>query len=221
MSDLSISIKDPNGREVDQMAISQEALGDRVRPTLIHHAVVAYGRNLRLGTASTKTRAEIRKSNHKPWSQKGTGRARCGTRRSPLWRGGGVVFGPKPRKYTRKLNRKQKKLATRSAMLWKLQDGQVMVVDSFQATEPKTKAMAAKLGSLGIQGSCLIGLESVDRNMLLSVRNLPGVKVVPVKDFNAYDITRYKTVLLTRESMDLFMNPRSAPADQPGKEDDQ
>jgi large subunit ribosomal protein L4 len=203
--DYELAVLDANGDTVGTLTVPPRALGARIRPTLIHRALVMYGRSRRAGTASTKTRAEVCRSNRKPWPQKGTGRARSGTRRSPIWRGGGVIFGPKPRDYRQGMNRKQRRLATRSALLWKIADGQVVVVDSLEVDQPKTRLVAERLRQLGVKGTCLIGVEAVPRNLLLAARNLPGVKVIPVREFNTYDLVRRKQVVITRPALEAFM----------------
>ena len=212
MADLSVTVVNQSGDRVTDITVPRTALGERVRPALIHGAVVMYGANRRAGTASTKTRAEVNRSNRKPWAQKGTGRARCGSRRSPIWRGGGVIFGPKPRDYSFAINRKQKRLAVRSTLLWKIVDRQVVVVDAFPLDAVKTKQMAAQLGRLGISGSCYVGLEEVPRNVYLACRNIPGVKVVPVREFNAYEMVRREKVLLTRGALQALLDAKEKKA---------
>jgi len=185
MAEVKVPVYSPEGQKVKEVDVPAEAFGKYIRPTLIHHAVVMYGANKRAGTASTKTRAEVAGSNRKPWPQKGTGRARAGTRKSPLWRGGGIIFGPKPRDWSEKMNRRQKRLATRSALLWKMADGELKIFEKVEVSEPKTKLMAAFLKRLGIEKSCLVGLREVPREVLLASRNIPGVKVLPGREFNA------------------------------------
>jgi len=214
MADLEVPLRNRQGAAVGTIPVSAASLGGKVRPRLIHRAVVYYGRNLRIGTASTKTRGEVNRSNRKPWPQKGTGRARAGTRRSPLWRGGGIIFGPKPRDYSVDINRKQRRLAAKSALLWKIRDGEVIAVDDLDLPEPKTKRMVEILRQLGIQDSCLIGLAEVPRNVLLACRNLPRVKVAPINEFNAYDLVRHKFVLVTKAALEAFLGPKEAEPEQ-------
>jgi large subunit ribosomal protein L4 len=215
MADLELQVLNQNGRTVGTVAVAPQTLGTHIRPTLIHRAIVRYGRNQRSGTASTKTRSEVRRGNRKPWPQKGTGRARAGTRRSPLWRGGGVIFGPKPRDYSYRMNRKQRRLAMRSALLWKIADKQVVVVEELELDQPKTKLMVEHLHRLGITGTCLVGLEAVPRNVLLASRNIPGVKVIPAAEFNAYDIVRRNQVLVTRGALEAIL-AEGTDASRPG-----
>lgn len=204
MADLIVPVLNQQGEEVARMAVPRESLGSWARPRLIHRAVVAYGYARRSGTASTKTRGEISKSNRKPWAQKGTGRARAGSRRSPLWRGGGVIFGPKPRAFAMRMNRKQRRLAARSAFLWKLADGQVVVVETLGVDAPRTRLMAQQLARLGVNGACLVAMEAVPREVWLAARNLPGVKVTSVGELNAYDVVRTPKIVITRAALERF-----------------
>lgn len=203
---VEIPVQDRGGREVEKVSVDLALFDKCRRRQLLKDAVVMYLANRRVGTHDTKTRAEIRGSQKKPWRQKGTGRARAGSRKSPIWRGGGVAFGPHPRDYRQGLNRKMRRRALRSALFSKLKDGQVRVVDSLEMDSPKTKVFADLLGSLGIEGRCLVGISKADRNLYLSSRNVPGVKLIPVSDFNAYDVLVAKTVLLTRESLEILKN---------------
>jgi large subunit ribosomal protein L4 len=156
-----------------------------------------------VGTHSTKGRSEVWYTNKKPWRQKGTGRARAGTRRSPLWRGGGITFGPKPRDYSYSLPKKMKVRALRSALFAKFRDGEVIVVDGLKVEAPRTKHLVAILKKVGATGRCLIGTSGPeqDRNLVLSARNIPGVQCVPIQDFNTLDVLTAKTVILTREAL--------------------
>ena len=198
---FTVQVRDPEGKDLGPVLVDAARIDERVRPQLLKDAVVKYQAAKRVGTHDTKTRAEICASNKKPWRQKGTGRARAGTRRSPLWRGGGIIFGPHPRDYTLGLPKGKRRLALRSALYSKFRDGEVVVVDGLKVEAPRTKQVAKALRSLGIAGRCLIGTESIDRNLVLSVRNLPGVRVLPVKDFNALEVLMARTVLLTREAL--------------------
>lgn len=172
---------------------------------LLKEAVRRYQGHLRRGTASTKTRGEVRGANRKPWRQKGTGRARAGTRKSPLWRGGGIIFGPSPRSYDYGLPRKQRQLATRHALLSKLIDSETRVVQSWQLSKPETSTVGKTLSAVGIEGTCLIGIPSdLDRtarqNIVLSCQNLSGVTVMSVRDFNAHALLKHRNLVLTEEA---------------------
>jgi len=157
----------------------------------------------RQGTASTKTRIEVKAGGKKPWKQKGTGRARAGTRASPLWRGGGVTFGPKPRDYAFKVPRKVRKAAMRSALSLKLRDNQLLVLNRFDLPEPKTKQFLAHKSKLGL-GRALIVIESENPNLQKSARNVPEVKVLKSAGLNLYDILRHDQLVLTRDAIDYI-----------------
>lgn len=173
---------------------------------LLKEAVRRARGRLRVGTANTKTRAEIAKSNKKPWRQKGTGRARCGTRRSPLWRGGGIIFGPKPRDYDYGLPKKQRRLATRHALLSKLLDGEACAIEQLPTAEPSAASLGRILKSAGIRGSCLIGVargmeKTAIRNLVLSCRNLPGVRVLPIAEADVLSLLASRRLLLTADAL--------------------
>jgi len=199
---FAIAIRDASGKEIDQIQVDGSRLDERVRPRLLKEAVVMYQANRRVGTHETKTRSHVSGSNKKPWRQKGTGRARAGTRKSPLWRGGGIIFGPHPRDYSLAMSKKKRRLALRSALFSRFRDGEVVVVDGLRVEKPQTKFVAGVLKSLGVSGRCLIGTKDLDRNLVLSSRNIPGVRVSQVKDFNALDVLVAKTLVLTREALD-------------------
>jgi large subunit ribosomal protein L4 len=204
---LEVPLRGTGGEDQGRLTLDPGRLDRRVRHALLKEAAVMYAANKRVGTHETKTRGQVRGSTRKPWKQKGTGRARAGTRKSPLWRGGGVVFGPHPRDYSYQINRKQKRLALRSALLGKFRDGQVIVIDGLAADSPKTKPVARVLGALGVKGSCLIGTARPEKNLVLAARNIPGVVVSAVKDLNALDVLNARTVLLTREAFDALSAP--------------
>ncbi len=162
---LEIPMFDSNGGSLEKVAMSEEAFGGKVHKVLLRDAIIMYETNRRQGTASTKTRGEIRGGGKKPWAQKHTGRARAGSNRSPLWRGGGVIFGPKPRDYSFSIPRKAKKVALYSAVLSKLQDNEVVVIDELVFNSPSTKRMVSLLKSLGIEDSCLVVISNNDETV--------------------------------------------------------
>lgn len=164
-----------------------------------------YRANKRVGTHSTKTRAEVAGSTKKPWKQKGTGRARAGSRKSPLWRGGGVIFGPRPRDYSYQIPRKQRRLALRSALSAKLRGGEAIVLEGLSLSSPRTRDVARALTAAGVRGSCLLLTALHDKNIVLSARNIPGVVVSPVGESNALDVLKARTIVLTRDALDAFM----------------
>lgn len=201
-----------DGGELSPLEISSSVLDTRIRPQLIKEAVVMYQANRRRGTHDTKTRGEVTGSTRKLWRQKGTGRARSGSIKNPVWRGGGIVFGPHPRDYSYSINRKQRRLALRSALLSKFADGEVLVVDRIALDRPQTRAVARLLASLGLEGRILIGTASIDSNLVLSVRNLPGVEVKVVSDWNAEDVLVARHVVLTSDAFERIASGNAWPA---------
>lgn len=209
---IELAVVNAEGEKVQTVPLDLSVFDDRRRGRLLHDVVVMYQANQRVGTHETKTRGKVAGSTHKPWRQKGTGRARAGTRKSPLWRGGGVIFGPHPRDYSFQVNRKQRRRALRSAIFGKLRDGEVRVIDRISLDAPKTRQIARLLSSLQIQTPCLIGVSSHDKNIVLATRNIPDVSVKSVRDFNALDVLRARTLLLTREALDVLAEGGSSPA---------
>jgi large subunit ribosomal protein L4 len=168
----------------------------------VHDTVTAYMANQRLGTASTKQISEVHGSGKKPWKQKGTGRARAGSFASPLWRGGGVVFGPKPRDYTINVPKKVKALAFRKALSERLLAGDVVVVDELSLASHKTKDLAGIVAALGGKDKhTLVVTEQVDKNLKLAARNLPNVQVEPVGSVNVYELLRFEKIVTTKAAL--------------------
>lgn len=196
---LELDVHDERGRVTGTVQVDESLLGDKVRKRLLHQAVVAYMANLRQGTSSARTKAECQGSGKKPWRQKGTGRARAGMKRSPLWTGGGVVFPPKPREFRQGLTRSMRRQALRSALLSKLLDKQVTVIEPLELDAPKTRRVAAMLKALGVEGSCLIATAQADTTLWKSSRNVPRVDVLPARDLNAYEVVRHRELVVTRE----------------------
>lgn len=181
-------------------------LGDKVKRRLLFAAVHMYEARRRVGTHATKTRAEVAGSNRKPWPQKGTGRARAGTRRSPLWRGGGIIHGPRPRDYAYRLPKKALREALRSALLGKFRDGEVVVAEGLDFPRPATKSMAALLRKAGVADrSVLVVTPALDRNVYLSCRNLPRVDCLPAAHLNAYEVLRHRCLVLARGAVSVLM----------------
>ena len=173
----------------------------------MHQVVTAQLAAKRAGTQSTKTRAEVSGGGAKPWKQKGTGRARAGSSRSPIWRGGGVALGPKPRRYDQKTPKKMKRLALASALSDRAADGKVLVVDDWAFDAPKTKDALAALSALGAEGRVLVVLRPDDTNAWLSFRNLPEVHVLAAGELNTYDVLVSDFVVFSKETL-----PSSLPA---------
>jgi len=200
---MEVKVYNQEGAEVGTVTLSDRLFGVEPKPALVHQYIVNYLANQRQGTASTRGRAEVRGGGSKPWRQKGTGRARAGTTRSPIWRGGGVTFGPQPRSYYRKFPKKMKRQALLSALSDKAQSERLRVIDKIDLPEIKTKAMAGMLESLGLQTKkCLIVDEGVNKNLVLSVRNIPRVKYSRAPLANTYDVVNADILVFTRAGLD-------------------
>jgi len=193
----SVDVVDLNNAQVGSIELSDAVFGADVNEALLYEAVRQHTAANRSGTAATKTRHEVSGSGRKLWKQKGTGRARMGSIRSPLWRHGGTVHGPQPRSYEYKLPRKMLLGALRSALSAKLRDGELRVVRAFELGDHKTKNMAGVLGRLQAKKTVLLVETGENLNLARASRNLPGVKLVPTKDVNVYDLLRYQEVLLS------------------------
>jgi large subunit ribosomal protein L4 len=198
---IELVVYNGQGKEVEKLSLAEERLGGEVKKALLKEAVLMYEANKRVGTACTKTKAEVHGSGRKPWAQKHTGRARAGTVRSPLWRKGGVVFGPKPRDYSYQIPKKAKKAALHSALLGKLLDGEVTVVDMLELDAPRTKKMVQLLKTLGIHESCLVVAKDDNHVLWKSVRNIPGMALMPASQLNAYEVLKRKRLLITKDQL--------------------
>lgn len=203
---------DKDGKSAGTVSIDEKVFGDIVKKKLLRDIVVIYETNKRIGTVATKRRGEVEGSTRKPWKQKHTGRARAGTIRSPLWRKGGVVFGPQPREFRLDMPKKMRQGALDSALLGKIKDSEVKVIEGLEFAKPATKKMAAILRNIGISRKCLIGVANYKKEVWLSARNLPYIKMSPAKDFNAYDVLRNKELLLTKEALDWLVKSRKGDA---------
>ena len=194
----SVDIIDFNNKKVGTLELSDAVFGAPVNEDLLYEAVRHHLAVARRGTAATKTRQEVAGSGKKLWKEKGTGRARVGSIRSPLWRHGGTVHGPQPRSYAYKLPRKMQLGALRSALSAKLRDGELKVVSAFSLNEPKTKLMRQALNGIEATKTVLLVDTASDRNLELSSRNLEGVKLVASRDVNVYDLLGHQQVLLSK-----------------------
>jgi len=199
---MKLTIQDIKGKNQGELEVKFEVIQDHKGNQAVHDAVTAYRAAQRMGTACTKTVGEVRGSNKKPWKQKGTGRARAGSVRSPLWRGGGVVFGPRPRDYTKKINRKTKTLALRRALSERLKAGDIIVVDDITIATPKTKEMVAVLQALKLEGTTLFVQAGGNKNLLLAARNIPDVTVTTGDKLNTYDVLRPDKLVFTKSSFE-------------------
>jgi len=196
-----VDILNMEGAKVGDYELSDEIFGIEPNESALHAAVVQYLANRRLGTKSAKTRAEVSGSGIKPRPQKGTGQSRQGSKRSPQWVGGGIVFAPKPRDFSKKVNKKVKRLAMKSAFSVKAADNHIIILDNLAFGEIKTKLMTKVMKSLNIENALFIVNES-DRNVALSARNIPGIKTAPVNAINVYDILKYDALVLTKDAAD-------------------
>jgi large subunit ribosomal protein L4 len=188
---------------VIQPELKEEIFGIKTRPHLLHQIVVMQLNNRRAGTAATKSKGLVRGGGKKPWRQKGTGRARAGSIRSPLWVGGGTIFGPQPRDYSFRMPRKARKEALLSALSLKNRDGKIIVVDKLELEEAKTKLMVKALAELKVT-SALIVISRPDATIERSSRNIPTVKVLRVEGLNVYDLIRYEHLILTEGALKLL-----------------
>lgn len=185
-----------SGSEVGTIDLNDSIFAVEVNTHVMHQAVVQYLANQRQGTQSALTRAEVRGGGRKPWRQKGTGRARQGSIRSPQWTGGGVVFAPKPRDYSFKLNKKVKRLALKSALTTKVNDGKLVVLDEL-TVNAKTKEMASVLNNINV-AKALVVVEDNNNNAVVAARNIPTVKTASVNTINVYDVLKYDSLVLTK-----------------------
>jgi large subunit ribosomal protein L4 len=199
---MQIDVVNSDNEKVGSVDLSDELFGGRVKTDLIHESVVRANAADRRGTHATKTRAMVSGSGKKPWRQKGTGRARVGEIRNPLWRKGGTVFGPQPRSYEYQLPKKVEKGALRAALTQKLRDGEVTVVDALSVAEIKTKAAVAMLRRLGVDGKALLVDVKPEDRLSLSVRNIEGVRVLASNRVSARDIVNSRRVVLTRAAIE-------------------
>lgn len=196
----NVAVMNMNGENVGNIELNDAVFGIEANEHVMHLAVVQYLANQRQGTQSAKTRAEVRGGGRKPWRQKGTGRARQGSTRSPQWTGGGVVFAPKPRNYSFKLNRKVKRLALQSALSCKVAENKIIVLDELTLNEIKTKEMVKVLENIKC-GKALIVMDGSNRNVMLSARNIPDVKTASVNTINVYDLLKYNTLVVTKDAV--------------------
>ena len=199
---MKLSIKDLTGKDQGELEVKFAMIENGKGTQAVHDTVVAYQAAQRSGTACTKNVGEVAGTNRKPWRQKGTGRARAGSFQSPLWRGGGVVFGPKPRDFSKKVNAKTKQLALRKALSERLKAGDVIVVDELTLPNPKTSGFITVLNALEVKGTALIVCAGVDKNLTLASRNLQKVTLTTSESLNTYDVLRPDKLVFTRSAFD-------------------
>ena len=196
----TVAVYNTDGKEVEKIDLSDKIFGVEINEGIVHKAVVAHLAAVRQGTQSALTRSEVSGGGRKPWRQKGTGHARQGSIRAPQWTGGGVVFAPKPRDYSQKINKKEARLALFSALTSKLQDEKLIIVDEFKMDEPKTKAFTQILENIKAD-KALVVLENADENVVLSARNIPDVKTEDRVAINVYDVMKYDSLVMTKDAV--------------------
>jgi large subunit ribosomal protein L4 len=199
---MKLSVLDIQGQPQGELEVRFPVVLDGHGTQAVHDVVVAYQAAQRMGTACTKTMGDVAGSGRKPWRQKGTGRARAGSFASPLWRGGGVVFGPKPRDFTKKVSKSTRRLALRKALSERLKAGDVLLVDDLKLSEPKTREFTGILNALQALGSTLIVTSAIDRNLTLAVRNLPRVELTTSDTLNTYELLRFDKIIFIRSAFE-------------------
>lgn len=198
-----VTVFDMTGKNVGEMELNEDIFGIEPNEAVLHAAVVQYLANQRQGTQSTKTRTEVRGGGRKPWRQKGTGRARHGSIRSPIWVGGGVALGPKPRSYRTSMNKKTKRLALKSALSAKVQADEFIIIDKLTMDEYKTKAIVSMLEALGAnRKALLVTAGNNDQKLAVSARNIPGVASAPVNSLNVYDLLNYDKIIIAQDAVE-------------------
>lgn len=193
-----VNIYNVSGEQVDEMDLIDSIFGVEINEHAMYEMVKNHLANKRQGTQSAKTRAEVRGGGRKPWRQKGTGRARQGSIRSPQWKGGGVVFAPKPRDYSYTVPKKIRRVAMKSAFSSKVLENEMIVLDELNLVEPKTKEMVKILENLNVSKKALIVMDEINENVIKSVKNIPNVKVTLVNTLNVYDILNYDFFVITK-----------------------
>ena len=196
----NVSVLNMEGKEVGSMELNDAVFGVEINEHLVHQAVVLQLANNRQGTQKAKTRSEVSGGGRKPWRQKGTGHARQGSTRAPQWTGGGIVFAPKPRDYSFKMNKKEKNLALKSVLTSKVAEDKLIVLDSISFDEIKTKKMVAVLNNLKAD-KALVVLNDNDKNVILSAKNIPDVKTALTNTINVYDILKYDKLIVTKDAV--------------------
>ncbi|MDD6102392.1 MAG: 50S ribosomal protein L4 [Clostridiales bacterium] len=196
----NVSVYNKEGVQTGSIELNDSVFGVEVNTHLMHLAVVSQLANKRQGTQSAKTRSEVSGGGRKPWRQKGTGHARQGSTRSPQWTGGGVVFAPKPRDYSVKMNKKEKAAAIKSALTSRVNEAKIFVMEDLDFDAPKTKQVVAVLNGLKVEKALMVTVD-VNNNLVLSARNIQGVRTVPVNAINVYDILKYDNLVITKDAV--------------------
>ncbi len=196
-----LALFNKEGEKVEDVEVSENIFAAPLKQGALHQTVVVQATRRRQGTASSKDRSEVRGGGSKPWPQKGTGRARHGSTRSPLWAGGGVTFGPHPRDYNPKVPKKMRRAALKSALSDKVNEGKLILVDHYGIDAPKTKQMASLLDNLKVNGGALVVLDQPDVNLIKAARNLPRVKTVNARQLNTLDIITYNYLVMSKAAL--------------------
>ena len=199
---MKINIQNTKGESLEEWEIPFGLIEEDDKGLqAVHDAVVAYMASQRSGTACAKTRSEVAGTGKKPWRQKGTGRARAGSFQSPIWRGGGVVFGPRPRDFRKDINKKTRKLALKKALSERIKSGEVLVVDQINLDKPQTKAVVEILNNLKVDGTALFVMATPDENVQLSARNIPYVGITTSQSLNTYDTLKFDRIVMTKDAV--------------------
>lgn len=196
-----INVINVEGKQVEEIELNDDIFNIEVNEHAVYLVVKNILANRRQGTQSVKTRAEVRGGGRKPWRQKGTGRARHGSTRSPIWSGGGVTFAPKPRDYSYTTPKKVRRLAMKSVLTSKVQEDELIVVDEIKLDSPNTKTLAGYLTDMGAEKKALLVVDGEDKNLVLSARNIAGVKTITADTLNVYDILKYDSLILTKDAL--------------------
>ncbi len=196
-----VDVYDIKGKKVSDVELSEAVFGIEPNETIVHTVLLNYLANQRQGTQSTKTRSEVSGGGKKPWRQKGTGRARQGSIRAPQWIKGGIALGPKPRSYKYRVNKKERRLAIRSILSSKVLEKELTVVDKLELKEIKTKTMVNALKDLKVEGKTLIVLADKNENVLMSARNIEGVKAIAINNINVFDLLKYNNLVLPLDTV--------------------
>ena len=202
---MKTPVYNQEGKETGQTLLPKEVFGLKISPDLIHQVAVSQMANRRQVLAHTKDREEVRGGGKKPWRQKGTGRARHGSRRSPIWKGGGVTFGPtKERVFEKKIPKKMRRKALLMVLSAKAKENLILILEKLDVKEPKTKLMEEIFKKLPVKGSSLIALPKIDKNIILASNNLPGVSTTEIRNLNALDLLSFKYLILPKEGIKLI-----------------
>lgn len=196
-----MKVLNTKGEKVSDIKLNETVWTIEPNDTVLYDAITLTRNAQRQGTADTKTRSEVSGGGRKPWKQKGTGRARQGSTRAPHWPGGGIVFGPHPRSYSKKMNRKERKLALKSALSYKVIGSELIIIDSLNIADGKTKTMVNILNDLKLNGNILLVVESLNENIVLATRNLPNVILLEASEINTYDVIASDVMVVTSEAI--------------------